>query len=256
MGQKLRRANVNDTLKMSLLCDVGGRCPLCSLQLLSNRQNKLTRVFDVAHIYPLNATDKEKALLKNEERLSKEINCEENYIPLCKPCHKIYDTKKTVEEYRQLVAIKKQTIKTKSLIETWDNQSLHEDISNVVIDLENLSQSDINKAALSLDALKLKDKTDNSFGLINESKVTNYIVNFYNPIDRAFKRIEKQRSTTTFIFTQIRSYYCAQVFNDLDQSEIFENMCRWIMSCTSINSTEKSEVIVSYFIQHCEVFSS
>ncbi|MDU0847178.1 MAG: HNH endonuclease [Enterobacter asburiae] len=109
MTETIKREKVNDTVKMSLLTEVQGKCPICRKPLITRKKNSNTsvRVFDIAHIYPLNATDDEVELLKNEEKLSENIDSEENFIALCKTCHKIYDTKKTVKEYRKLVEIKK-----------------------------------------------------------------------------------------------------------------------------------------------------
>ena len=110
MLDKHKRANVNDTVKMSLICEVQGRCPVCRTALVVKKNKKNVRVFDVAHIYPLNPTDDERVFLSGEEVLSDDIDCEENFIALCKQCHKIYDTNKTVEEYRQLVALDKNRV--------------------------------------------------------------------------------------------------------------------------------------------------
>jgi len=172
---KLRRANVSDTVKMSLLCEVQGSCPLCNRGLLVKRKSKNVRVFDVAHIYPLNVTEHEKHILRDEELLSKEIDCEENFIALCKECHKIYDTQKTVKEYRQLVEIKETINKVKILTQTWDKQTLHKDIAIVANEIGNLNNNEIRQTELSFDALKLADKKDNTFSIPNEMKVSQYI---------------------------------------------------------------------------------
>jgi hypothetical protein len=66
LSEKLRRANVNDTVKMSLLCEVDGSCPLCRRDLVVKKKKKNVRVFDVAHIYPLNAISHELTILNNE----------------------------------------------------------------------------------------------------------------------------------------------------------------------------------------------
>ena len=158
------------------------------------------RVFDVAHIYPLNATKHEFAILTGEELLSDDIDCEENFIALCKECHKIYDTKKTVGEYRQLVAIKKEINKIKELSRVWDKQTLHKDISIVANKIGLLDGNSIEKTMLSYDALKLSDKRDETFGFINQTKVSQFILTFFIPIKEALKDLENQeKAKSTFI---------------------------------------------------------
>lgn len=146
---KARRADVNDTVKMSLLCDVQGACPLCSRNLIVRRSGKTVRVFDVAHIYPLNATEHEKKILANEEILADDIDSEPNFMAVCKKCHKIYDTQKTAGEYRQLVAIKKNINKAKELSATWDTQTLHRDISIVASKIGEIDENSISNTKLS-----------------------------------------------------------------------------------------------------------
>lgn len=256
LSDQLRRANVTDTVKMSLLCEVQGLCPLCRRALMVKRKSKLVRVFDVAHIYPLNATDHEKHILAAEEVLSDDIDCEENFIALCKECHKIYDTKKTVQEYRQLVEIKKMFNRIKILSQTWDSQTLHKDISIVARDLEGLSELDIKNTTLSFAALKLSQKKDESLGIMNEMKISQYILSFFTPIRSSLKKLElEEKAKSLFICSQVKSYYTLLLMQDFNQSQIFEKMCEWFMTNTGIKDRSKSEVLVSYFIQNCEIFS-
>lgn len=256
MQIQIRRANVNDTVKMSLLCEAQGKCPLCNRALVVKRNGKNVRVFDVAHVYPLNATEHEKKILAGEELLTSNIDSEENFIALCKECHKIYDTKKTVIEYRNLVEIKKTFSKIKKLSETWDKQTLHQDIYKVAESLENLSQKSIEKNQLSYNALKLSDKKDDTFGFINEMKVSQYILNFFIPIRNSLISLEKEeRAKSMFICSQVKSYYVLLYMEGFNQADIFEKMCEWFMTNTGINERTKAEVLVSYFIQNCEVFS-
>ncbi|WP_327192045.1 ABC-three component system protein [Pseudomonas fluorescens] len=241
---------------MSLLCEVQGSCPLCNRSLMVKRNEKSVRVFDVAHIYPLNATPHEQIILKHEVRLSINIDCEENFIALCKECHKIYDTKKTVEEYRQLVEIKKTINKIKILSQTWDKQTLHKDISTVARDIEKLSDIDIKNTSLSFAALKLSEKKDETLGLLNEMKISQYILSFFTPIRDSLKKLEmEEKAKSLFICSQVKSYYTLLLMQGFNQNEIFENMCEWFMTNTGIKDRAKSEVLVSYFIQNCEIFS-
>ena len=256
MSDQLRRANVTDTVKMSLLCEVQGLCPLCRRALMVKKGSKRVRVFDIAHIYPLNATEHEKYILIAEEVLSADIDCEENFIALCKECHKIYDTKKTVQEYRQLVEIKKTINKIKALSQTWDRQTLHKDIAVVARDLEALSELDIKNTTLSFAALKLSQKKDETLGIMNEMKIGQYILSFFAPIRESLRKLElEEKAKSLFICSQVKSYYTLLLMQGFDQSQIFEEMCVWFMTNTGIKERSKSEVLVSYFIQNCEIFS-
>lgn len=256
MADKLRRADVTETVKMSLLCEVRGTCPLCRKGLVVKKKKIPVRVFDVAHIYPLNPTPHEMEILEGEELLSDNVDCEENFIALCKLCHKIYDTKKTVDDYRQLVAIKKTINNVKELNVLWGDQTLHKDISLVAQRIGLLDSAALEQTRLSYDALKVSEKTDNTFTLINKMKVEQFVVNFFVPIRRVLKDLEMQeKSKSTFICSQVKCYYALLMLRGLDQNQIFEKMTEWFMINTGISDRSKSEVLVSYFIQNCEVFS-
>nr|WP_295711324.1 ABC-three component system protein [uncultured Halomonas sp.] len=256
MPDKLRRANVNDTVKMSLLCEVQGNCPLCRRALVVKKDKKSVRVFDVAHIYPLHATEHEIKILNGEELLSQNIDCEENFIALCKECHKIYDTQKTVSEYIQLVEIKKAINKVKALSETWDKQTLHADISLVAEKVGGLGEAEIKETQLTYEALKLDQKKDSSLGIINEIKISQFILKFFVPIREALRSLEMQeKAKSVFICSQVRSYYILLYMQEFNQSQIFEKVCDWFMVNTGISDRSKAEVLVSFFIQNCEVYT-
>ncbi|MEP4888483.1 MAG: ABC-three component system protein [Aliiglaciecola sp.] len=257
MSKRLRRANVTDTVKMSLLCEVKGFCPLCRCSLMGKKiSGDNIRLFDVAHIYPLNATPSELILLKNERRLSSNIDCEENFIPLCKPCHKKYDTNKTVLEYRQLYKIKVEIRKLKELSEQWSAQVLHEDIARVADVINNMAANKNSSTKLSLDALTLEEKKNDTLGVLNEIKVSHFITQFYIPIKQSFFRLEQEeRARSQFIYSQVKSYYLLLLSKNFNQADIFEQMCEWFMTSQAIKERAKAEVLVSYFIQNCEVLS-
>ncbi|MFB2801864.1 ABC-three component system protein [Shewanella seohaensis] len=56
-------------------------------------------------------------------------------------------------------------------------------------------------------------------------------------------------------FRKQSRYYTLLLMKGYDQKEIFEMMCKWFMTNTGITERDKAEVLVSYFIQNCEVFS-
>jgi hypothetical protein len=241
---------------MALLCEVQGNCPLCRRVLILNKQFSKARVFDVAHIYPLNPYPHEILMLSGEEVLSNDIDCEENFIVLCKVCHKAYDTQKTVEEYRQLVEIKKTITRVRLLSETWDKQTLHKDISLVSEKISSMSINEIEGTILTYGALRLPEKKDDSLGIVNELKIAQLILHFFIPIRNALKSLEMQeKATSAYICSQVRSYYLALCLLGFDQSQIFEAISEWFMVNTGITDRSKAEVLVSFFIQNCEIYS-
>ena len=101
------RKKYSDAQNVALLSQVNGVCPLCAEILFYKKGGKSYKNYEIAHIYPLNPTPTEKTLLEHEERLSNDVNDENNVIPLCEICHGKFDKPRTVEEYRMLLGIKK-----------------------------------------------------------------------------------------------------------------------------------------------------
>ena len=90
----------SDNEKMVLFNEVDGRCPICGKPLTNTKNGQIIKMFEVAHIYPANPRPEEVELLKDEERLSKDVNSLANVIAVCRICHKKFDTPRTIEEYR------------------------------------------------------------------------------------------------------------------------------------------------------------
>lgn len=247
---------------MSLLCEVEGKCPLCHCFLvdkekITEEEGKTVRVFDVAHIYPLNPTAHEIKILQSEDKLSKNIDCEENFIALCKICHKKYDTQKTVEEYRRLVEIKKVLNKKRAIKSIWKDQELHSDIKVVAETIGQLGDPSSDESNLFMKPMKVMDKTNDTFGFPNILKVEMYVRFYFVAIQNSLKNIDKETPNVSgFIRSQVRSNYQLLLLTGLNQSEIFHSMIEWFMSNTNIRDRDKSEILISYFIQSCEVFSN
>lgn len=117
-GQKnTERKRYSDSEIRNLYMEVNWRCPKCNLDLAptgsKGSSDDIYRLGELAHIYPLHPTKKHE-ILKEEERLTHDVNDINNIIVLCETCHSRYDKKVTVESYRDMVALKKK-LKRKTL---------------------------------------------------------------------------------------------------------------------------------------------
>lgn len=251
------RRDLNDTEKMFLLSEVGGICPLCHKPLLSKKTNKKdVRVFDIVHIYPLNPTAAQLKELKNEAKLSEDLDSQDNMIPLCKICHKLYDTNLTSREYQKLFVIKKNAMEQYQLRQSWGDQQLHSDISKVVSALSNLDESNI-KPKLSYYAVDIDSKIDDTLGYLEKITIQGHIKVFYTLIYNVFKDIEqKNQASMMQIYTQVKSYYYTLLSKGHNQKEIVDGLSEWLMHSAQLDQRVKADILVAFFIQNCEVFSS
>ena len=61
--------------------------------------------------------------------------------------------------------------------------------------------------------------------------------------------------TSDTIYSQVKTYYIKLKRDGLDQAQIFSALTEWIKKTSNSDSTEVSEIIVSFFVQNCEVYS-
>ena len=71
------------------------------------KQGKQHKLFEGAHIYPLNPSDEEKELLKNEKKLHDDVNHLNNIIALCRDCHTMFDILEQLRDTESCLISKK-----------------------------------------------------------------------------------------------------------------------------------------------------
>lgn len=249
------RKKSTSNLNISLVGEVNGDCPLCGQPLMYKKNGDNFKGYEIAHIYPLNPLPNEIILLENEERLSIDVNDEKNLIPLCNSCHPKFDTPRTVEEYLNLVAMKKAILEQIAEKIIWEDYPLKESIKTVVAALSQIDDTEI-IGDLQLDPKTVDDKTYNKIPNIIRIKIKNHVRNYYPQVKNEFTEIEKQQpGLSTHISLQVKLYCEDQQLRGLSQSVIYRNIVEWMHIKTARLSHEACEIIVSFFVQNCEVFS-
>lgn len=240
--------------ELALTMQVDGRCPLCGEALFYEKKSHYYKLFEIAHIYPLNPKPDEIEELKGVRRLNPDVNHPDNLIALCRPCHAKFDKPRTAGEYEQLVA-KKQRLLQKSL-----QQELHatfpleSDIRRVVHGLhtENPMADQID---LEYDPKKMIDKFDDTLPKPTRQKIKHAVTDYYHYIRRELMEMERESPTSSqLICTQVRAFYLKQKSLGLSQYESFNNVVEWIRVKTNPRSIDAAEIVASYFVQNCEVF--
>ncbi len=249
------RPQITPNQHIALMGEVGGVCPLCGQPLMYKKNGANHKGYEVAHIYPLNPLPTEVTLLAGEERLSTDVNDEKNLIPLCNNCHQKFDNPRTVKEYRDLVAMKKAIIGQIAERLVWQDYSLKDAVQSVVFALSQIDDSEIDGSLL-LEPKTVDDKTQNKMPHVIRIKIKANVRNYFTLVRAEFTEIEKQSpGLSTHIALQIKLYYDDQKLRNLSQAEIFRNIVEWINTKTVNQSPEACEIIASFFVQNCEVFS-
>ncbi|MCA1291905.1 HNH endonuclease [Paenibacillus sp. alder61] len=256
MKVKDNRKALTDNENLKLFSEVEGYCPLCAKSLLYKKGNKLHRIFEGAHIYPLNPTSEERELLKNEEKLSDDVNAIENYIALCRDCHWKFDKPRTVEEYRRLVAIKKQLIIRDENRSRYFSYQIESEINTILNLLANEDDWEFDPDKLSMDALKIEEKVDSTLKKTTKRRIIADVNDYYLYIQEQFSQLDKSNPDTfETIATQIKALYKTLKKSGQNQEDIYQYMSEWLSKKTERSPVEVCKIIISFFVQNCEVFS-
>jgi hypothetical protein len=237
-----------------LFSEVEGLCPLCTKNLMSTKNGKKIKLYEAAHIYPLNPTTEEIKLLEHEERLNKDVNHIDNFITLCRDCHKIYDKPRTVEEYRKLLSIKKALINRNITRTKYHEYQVEIEIRQVLMLLIQ-ETSDVIFTTLRLDAIKLDDKADKTLTKFTKRSIRNDITDYYLYIREQFRQLDIQYPKTfKTIASQVNSFYNKINKTAESQEETYEILTEWLSKKSENISLRACGIIISFFIQNCEVF--
>lgn len=248
------RIPITKHMDHAYLLEVGGLCPFCGKNLLATKANSKSKLYQIAHIYPNSPLNYEKIELDGLERLG--INCEDfkNKIALCKDCHGYYDDHTTKDEYLRLVELKKKSLSFANARVSASHQDIEDEIILVINALSTADPRILKRTELENKALKISEKIDDKH-MILRHKIETYVCVYFNFIKETFRNLEDSNQINfDIIASEIKTSFLKCEKELLDESDIFSTLVIWMQSRLSNSSYEACEVVVSYFVQNCEVF--
>ena len=249
------RVKISSHDEMILYDQVDGICPICAEPLLYTKYKK-EKLYEIAHIYPLNPTESEKELLKNEEKLSEDPNHIDNLILLCPRCHTKFDKPRTIYEYRKMVELKKKMIHRNKLFGEFNSYKIEEEIYEVLEMLTSDLSIDSEEDKLKYEALKVSEKADKTLDSLTRKDIENDIVNYYITIKRKFIELNKSNSGVfERLSLQVKQYYDNLKLTVVSKEELYEGVIEWLNHRTNNHSRRACRIIASFFVQNCEVLS-
>lgn len=249
-----KRAKYNKADHVALATQVDGRCPRCRKNLFYVKSGRTQTGYELAHIYPLNPSAEEQALLAGEERLHEDPNHPNNLIPLCTDCHTKFDKPRTVEDYRDLVAIKKRLLLEEEQMSLRASFNIEEDIRAIVEKLSSIAEEDLVGLELELNPKNLSSKLEKFSEPLLVTKLHRNVAAYYRYVQEQFLELERQRpNVSSLIFLQVRTFYMKQKTLNISKEEIVRNVVAWIHSKYEQSAIETAEIVASFFVQNCEV---
>lgn len=249
------RRNLTKHENAILLAEVESICPLCTKPLMYEKNGKNYKQWEGAHIYPLNPTPEEIALLNNEKRLHEDVNNIKNFIALCVECHTRFDNPRNVEEYRMLLSIKKNILSKSETRAKYVEYQIESEIKEVISMLvEEFNEAELKP--LELHALKLDEKANKTLASISKMRIRNEITEYYYYIKEQFVQLDSQYPRSfNAIASQVSAFYNSLMRIEPSQEVIYGQLTEWLSKKTGNSSLGACAIIVSFFIQNCEVFS-
>lgn len=252
--QTTNREGFSPNENIILSYQVDGVCPKCQKALIRKSGNKFSKAYDIAHIYPLNPKAEEIIELRNEVKLTTNPNDIGNLIPLCHTCHEEFDNPRTKEGYRAMVLIKKQVeLATKKKGE-WYAGHLESDIRLI---LEELSEHYTigSTISLSYDPKKVDQKADNTLSELSKKIIKYHNSEYYGLIREKNKDLEAiNAGISDIIAVQVKLQYMKLKAIDPNQQKILEALINWIQVKVPTSSHDACHILISFYIQNCEVF--
>lgn len=243
----------NENIK--LVAEVGGFCPKCGRLLVRRAKQKEVKDYELAHIYPCNATWIDELELADEEKLSEDVNDLKNIIALCVKCHHEYDNPCEKEKYREMVRLKKGFLKKFEVKEIYDKCNLNEEVANLIRLLASV-EDDVGMQELSFDVKRVDEKTRPELDYLMRKRILNNVEVFYPFIKNEILEVSRSLPNAgELIASQVKTCYLNLAMNNLSKKEIYSGIVSWIYEKTNMISFDAADVLASFFVQNCEVFS-
>lgn len=250
-----KRKQITDNENLLLYNEVNGLCPLCLKRLTYKKKTNINKGFQVAHIYPLNPTAEEIELLKNEEKLSVDVNDLDNLIALCGDCHRKFDNPRTIEDYRRLLKIKREIIQITKIQDEYHRFPIENEIKLIIENLAN-DHSNIFDNTISYDFKEIDEKDDGTLSKLTKRRIKNDVSEYFLFIKELFSDIDRDNEFSfDTIACQIKAMNTKLKQHKSTKEEIYEHLADWLNQKTGSNSKEACKIIIAYFVQNCEALS-
>lgn len=248
------RKDITENWDSAHLLEVNGFCPLCGKYLLKQKNTRMNKHYQIAHIYPNSPNKHQLKELDGLERLGK--NCEDyaNKIALCMACHSDFDSYTTKPEYLHLVELKKTLLNTNSSKISLSRHDIEPQLEQIISDLSIISNNDLKDLKLKYTALKISQKIEDDFILL-KIKIENYVCIYYRFIQEQFRNLENSGEIDFETISRSIRLAFLKSSKEASKGDIFNVLVEWLMNKTTNKSREACEIIISFFIQNCEVFN-
>ena len=213
-------------------------CPFpgCGRSLVVTKAGKATNLYNVGLI------DKKKA------------PAVDNLLALCPRCYATYSIDESTKACKELIGVKKILVGHQQNIQLLDDLPLEKGIVGVVSKVKNLKEKDL--ADASLDPKEIKQKLNPSDNMALYITVNTYVTTYYVRLCTIMMNADKRGEIDyDEVQDQMHAIYKRLKKAKKSNVEIFNEIAQKIHK-VSLQEDIYCQIVVSYFIQSCEVFDA
>jgi len=235
-----------------LLAEVNNKCPVpeCLRPLTKTSKGKTIKQYAISDIFPAFLDSHKATTFKNALAPAIRLNSNDNKLALCIQCAEEYFVDPELAEYLKYSELKQKYSQNYRLQQTLSQLNLEEEIKDIIDALADYTQQsailDFNMEALKISAKILPEN------VLLSRDIQNHVLTYYNYIKNQFAEIDD----FVIIQSDIKKAFKQLDNNQLCQEEIVDKLANWILDKSQKPAKHliACRIIVSFFIQNCEVF--
>ena len=234
-----------------LLAEANYECPLCHKKLVETVKNQAIKKYRITQIFPDDLDEDTAAVFNAAYKAPSRLDIPENLIALDEDCSDRYLLSPTVEEYKKLRETKEILSRNFAAKAAVNTIQLEEDI-RTVLDALGKIRSESELVQLEYNALRIDEKfKPENFILKTETQIQ--VVMYYRYIEKVFSESEVDFD---MIATEIRLSSRKLESSGMSQAEVIAALSEWIRNKAGLGPDGQfaCNIVVSFFIQNCEVF--
>ena len=180
-------------------------------------------------------------------------NTVDNLIALCPECARRYMFDINTEKIHRLEDIKLRITILKEALDEMSDEKLVAGVESVLRKISQIPVTQVMELNYSpTEVVKKMDGTDASLFF----KIHNFVNKYYPDVETTFIQLEMEGTVDYERFcSQMKYEYKDLAQQGLTQSQIFDKLVTWLAGLTN-EETGPCEVVVSFFVQKCEVFDA
>lgn len=234
-----------------LLAEANYECPLCHKKLVDTVKGKAVKRYKITQIFPDDLDDATAADFNDAYPAPSRLDAPTNLIALDEDCSDRYLLCPTVDEYKELREIKEAISRSFAAKASVNSLQLEDDIRTVLDALSQIRDAS-ELVRLEYDALRVEEKFEpENFILKNETQL--HVVMYYRYIEKVFSESGADFDT---IASEVKISSQRLEKAGMSQAEVISQLSGWIRNKSGLSADRQlaCDIVVSFFIQNCEVF--